>query len=698
MELCTQQHDEFPLSLEPTIPPQPNKAASEYLLSLFDPNDLIAVMTLRDGESPKHRFAKAEKVASDEFMESLRKQNEVGCNIFVCMNPLSAERRIKENITCIRTVYLDIDQNGEVARERISQSALIPKPHFVLQSSPNKFQVVWLVEEMPPAEQESLIHALIHEFGGDPAASDMTRVLRLPSFINHKYESKPIVKLIEANFDCSRCRREDFRVKAAPLKKAEKIPTIIESGKRNDTLASLAGVMRRVGANDNEILAALRETNLRCQPPLSDSEVTAIARSIAKYPAAEEDEPEDDKVSDDIVPAYPMDTIDGDLIGELTRALTDGTFIPPQFMRENIKVALGAIIDGHVGFPNHEDLHTRTYLHNVSPQPQSGKGESYKRSIAQGTGFLFELLKRLGVTVVDGSLFGSREFMVKILKDTPTHRIIARFDEMSTVWEKNRNSGSTLEQGFLTLYESTSLAQGSFKNGSHQGDDFRMSTVGDYTTPSFNASYTGKGSGGSGYLSRGVYQYANKQPWEGDWLLTDNEGARRILSDIDARLAKILNHHGRLIPSETADAKQIRLDFYKTLDTEDPRDTPRLKDHMKRDELFRVLFNRQGFEITAEMAQRSVEWSRNQLENRIALFPEDAGSPTEVMERIIGRTLRAKGRASLRELKRACHVDRAGSGGIETFNRALRALLFGREIKQDGTTRKGMPMYIPLDV
>jgi len=119
---------------------------------------------------------------------------------------------------------------------------------------------------------------------------------------------------------------------------------------------------------------------------------------------------------------------------------------------------------------------------------------------------------------------------------------------------------------------------------------------------------------------------------------------------------------------------------------------------MKRDELFRVLFNRRGFEITAEMARRSVEWSRNQLENRIALFPEDAGSPTEVMERIIVKTVRAKGRASLRELKRACHVDRAGSGGIETFNRALRALLFGRELKQDGTTRKGMPMYIPLDV
>jgi hypothetical protein len=37
-------------------------------------------------------------------------------------------------------------------------------------------------------EAEGLLHAIAREFGGDPAATDATRVLRLPGFANKKYE------------------------------------------------------------------------------------------------------------------------------------------------------------------------------------------------------------------------------------------------------------------------------------------------------------------------------------------------------------------------------------------------------------------------------------------------------------------------------------------------------------------------------
>jgi RepB DNA-primase N-terminal domain len=38
-------------------------------------------------------------------------------------------------------------------------------------------------------EAEALNHGMVREFGGDPAATDSTRVLRLPGFANKKYES-----------------------------------------------------------------------------------------------------------------------------------------------------------------------------------------------------------------------------------------------------------------------------------------------------------------------------------------------------------------------------------------------------------------------------------------------------------------------------------------------------------------------------
>jgi hypothetical protein len=43
-------------------------------------------------------------------------------------------------------------------------------------------------------EAESLLHALANQFGGDPAATDSTRVLRLPGFANHKLPQKFIVQ------------------------------------------------------------------------------------------------------------------------------------------------------------------------------------------------------------------------------------------------------------------------------------------------------------------------------------------------------------------------------------------------------------------------------------------------------------------------------------------------------------------------
>ena len=56
---------------------------------------------------------------------------------------------------------------------------------------------------------------------------------------------------------------------------------------RNNTLTSLAGAMRRRGATQDAILAALREENQRrCEPPLAENEVGAIAASISRYDPA----------------------------------------------------------------------------------------------------------------------------------------------------------------------------------------------------------------------------------------------------------------------------------------------------------------------------------------------------------------------------------------------------------------------------
>jgi hypothetical protein len=112
------------------------------------------------------------------------------------MNPIKdgAYSRTKGNIKDIRHVYLDLDRKGDEALEAIRNSPSVPAPNFVLHTSPGKHQVVWKVSGFSQDEAESLLHSLANQFGGDIAATDSTRVLRVPGFANRKLPEEFIVQ------------------------------------------------------------------------------------------------------------------------------------------------------------------------------------------------------------------------------------------------------------------------------------------------------------------------------------------------------------------------------------------------------------------------------------------------------------------------------------------------------------------------
>jgi hypothetical protein len=137
------------------------------------------------------RISTAVKIATPQFQEWLRYKNERdGSDIYLGMNPLKPEAhtRTKDDIQTIKHLYLDLDHEGSKSLAAVEQSDLVPPPTYVLVTSPDKFQVVWKVEEVPQDQAEALLHALARHFDGDPAATDSTRVLRLPGFANKKYE------------------------------------------------------------------------------------------------------------------------------------------------------------------------------------------------------------------------------------------------------------------------------------------------------------------------------------------------------------------------------------------------------------------------------------------------------------------------------------------------------------------------------
>src|ERR1700689_4689364 len=171
--------------------------ASEYVRELFEPADNAAILVRnRSTGHTVQRIAKAESIASPDFQTWLGNQNASGSDVFMGMNPIKdgAHSRTKGNIKNIRHVYLDLDRKGDESLEAIRNSPSVPAPNFVLDTSPGKHQVIWKVSGFSQDEAESLLHSLANQFGGDLAATDSTRVLRLPGFANRKLPEEFIVR------------------------------------------------------------------------------------------------------------------------------------------------------------------------------------------------------------------------------------------------------------------------------------------------------------------------------------------------------------------------------------------------------------------------------------------------------------------------------------------------------------------------
>jgi hypothetical protein len=184
------------MSSDATFTPR-SLSASEYVGELFEPSDNAAVLVRnRATGQTVQRIARAETIASPSFQSWLANQSAGGADVFMGMNPIKdgTHSRTKDNVKDIRHVYLDLDRNADESLAAIRKSREVPPPNFVLDTSPGKHQVVWKVTGFSQDEAESLLHRLANQFGGDPAATDSTRVLRVPGFANRKLPEEFIVR------------------------------------------------------------------------------------------------------------------------------------------------------------------------------------------------------------------------------------------------------------------------------------------------------------------------------------------------------------------------------------------------------------------------------------------------------------------------------------------------------------------------
>jgi hypothetical protein len=173
-------------------------SAPEYVLALHEPQDHVAVLVHnRSREQTMQRILPAEAIASPPFQAWLKVQNQSGADVFIGMNPMKngIPNRTKENVREIRHVYLDLDEDAGASLHALRTSGDAPSPNFVLDTSSGKHQVVWRVAGLDQEQAQSLLRSLANQFGGDPAATDVSRVLRLPGFTNRKYNEAFVVRV-----------------------------------------------------------------------------------------------------------------------------------------------------------------------------------------------------------------------------------------------------------------------------------------------------------------------------------------------------------------------------------------------------------------------------------------------------------------------------------------------------------------------
>jgi hypothetical protein len=159
------------------------------------------------------RIVTVNKAAGEPYQAWLHHKNTEHYDIYAGLNPVHAQatRRTKSDIAEVRHLYLDFDgAKGRAPIDALLARQDVPKPHIIVNTSPGNHQVIWRALGFEKPAAEALLRGLSREAGADIAATDVSRVLRLPGFLNWKRESPYLVSVVDRPNQAAAVRPQDF--------------------------------------------------------------------------------------------------------------------------------------------------------------------------------------------------------------------------------------------------------------------------------------------------------------------------------------------------------------------------------------------------------------------------------------------------------------------------------------------------------
>lgn len=218
--------------------------------------------------------------------QAAAKQRE-GCGVYFAPNAFVGARR-RECLRRIQAVFLDIDAAKEndgqstEAIERKKVASLIGllgssyPPHLITETK-HGLQPLWRVAPLDVREGLRLflaaIEALLHHFGGDRAARDPVRVLRLPGFLHLKNPSEPFPCRLVWN-DIER-EPMDLRSIIEGLPVPSAMRPVSASPRLHDPFAPDIAEVIRAAAGEAGITVTFRQNRDGSRQIIEDSDVTS---------------------------------------------------------------------------------------------------------------------------------------------------------------------------------------------------------------------------------------------------------------------------------------------------------------------------------------------------------------------------------------------------------------------------------------
>ena len=174
------------------------QVVGEFLDSLFKDEELIEIRMLPSGR----REWKTKEEFDEQFLNELNHHNMDGQNIYFGANPRKKRGSSNDDVAYANCLFVDFDDvSVDYARKIISNSAQ-PLPTIEVASG-HGVHFYWRLEE-PIQDMESwtaLMRGLIALCESDGKVKDPARIMRLPGYLNVKYEPHTECKILASRPD-----------------------------------------------------------------------------------------------------------------------------------------------------------------------------------------------------------------------------------------------------------------------------------------------------------------------------------------------------------------------------------------------------------------------------------------------------------------------------------------------------------------